>query len=68
MAGSFGFETKKYELSVKPAERVLLPAMRKARAEELIVASGFSCREQIEQRSARKTLHAAEVMAHQLGL
>jgi FAD/FMN-containing dehydrogenase/Fe-S oxidoreductase len=68
MAGSFGFETKKYNLSMELAERVLLPAVRSAREEELIVASGFSCREQIEQGAARKTLHAAEVMARQLGL
>jgi hypothetical protein len=53
---------------LKLAERSLLPAIRDAGEDELIIASGFSCREQIEQGSARKTLHAAEVLAHQLGL
>ena len=49
MAGPFGFEQDKYALSQKIGERVLLPAVRKAGTETLIVSDGFSCREQIEQ-------------------
>jgi Fe-S oxidoreductase len=67
MAGSFGLESGKYDLSMQLAERILLPAVREASADELIVASGFSCREQIEQGSSKRTLHAAEVTARQLG-
>ena len=62
MAGSFGFEAEKYEVSVKVGELVLLPAVRKASPETLIIADGFSCREQIEQLTTRHALHLAEVM------
>jgi Fe-S oxidoreductase len=66
MAGSFGFEAAKYEISRRAAERVLAPAIRAAPADTLIVASGFSCREQIEQLTGRPTLHAAEALARGL--
>ncbi|HKE30130.1 MAG TPA: FAD-linked oxidase C-terminal domain-containing protein, partial [Candidatus Angelobacter sp.] len=62
MAGSFGFEADKYEVSVKIGERVLLPAVRNADAETLIIADGFSCAEQIEGLTGRKALHIAEVL------
>lgn len=62
MAGAFGFTTEKYPLSVKLAERALLPAIRHAQAETLIIADGFSCREQIAQLSGRVALHLAEVL------
>ncbi|HEX2566926.1 MAG TPA: FAD-binding and (Fe-S)-binding domain-containing protein [Burkholderiales bacterium] len=63
MAGSFGFEAGKYGVSVACAERVLLPAVRKAPAETLVLANGFSCRSQIEELSGRRALHLAEVLA-----
>jgi FAD/FMN-containing dehydrogenase/Fe-S oxidoreductase len=63
MAGSFGFEKDKYEVSVKAGERVLLPAVRRADASTIIVADGFSCKEQIAQRTDRHALHTAEVLA-----
>ncbi|TPJ52404.1 FAD-binding and (Fe-S)-binding domain-containing protein [Mesorhizobium sp. B2-6-4] len=63
MAGSFGFEAAKYEVSMAAAERVLLPAVRAAPADVMILANGFSCREQIEQGTGRKTLHVAELLA-----
>lgn len=66
MAGSFGFEAGKYDASMLLAERVLLPAVRQADADTLILADGFSCREQIEQGSGRKALHLAEAMAQAL--
>ncbi|HEX6087983.1 MAG TPA: FAD-binding and (Fe-S)-binding domain-containing protein, partial [Thermoanaerobaculia bacterium] len=62
MAGAFGFEAKHYDLSMKLGERVILPMVREADAETLIIADGFSCREQIEQGAGRKTLHFAEVV------
>lgn len=68
MAGSFGFEIAKYDVSMKAAERVLLPAVREAHLDTLVLANGFSCREQIEQGSARKTQHLAEVIAEAIGL
>ena len=66
MAGSFGFEADKYDVSMSAAERVLLPTVRKAESDTLVLANGFSCREQIEQGSERKTLHIAEVIANRL--
>lgn len=63
MAGSFGFETEKHEISTRLAERVLLPAVRQAGEAALILADGFSCREQIEQGTSRRTLHVAELIA-----
>ncbi len=63
MAGSFGFEKDKYGVSVKAGERVLLPAVRRAEPETLIVADGFSCKVQIAQLTNRQALHTAEVLA-----
>jgi Fe-S oxidoreductase len=63
MAGSFGFERAKYGVSIAVGERVLLPAVRGAAKETLVVADGFSCKEQIEQSTDRRGLHLAEVMA-----
>jgi len=62
MAGSFGFEHEKYDVSVAIGELELLPAVRNASADSLIIADGFSCREQIEQCAGRKTMHLAEVI------
>jgi Fe-S oxidoreductase len=62
MAGSFGFEKEKYGVSVQIGERVLLPAVRAASADTLIVADGFSCFQQIEDLTGRKALHIAEVL------
>ncbi len=62
MAGAFGFEKKNYELSMNIGNRMLLPMVREASDDTLIIADGFSCREQIEQATGRKTLHFAEVM------
>ncbi len=62
MAGAFGFDAKHYDLAMKVGERVILPFVRDADPETLIIADGFSCREQIEQGTGRKTLHFAEVI------
>jgi FAD/FMN-containing dehydrogenase/Fe-S oxidoreductase len=62
MAGSFGFEPDKYDISVAIGELELLPAVRKAAPDALIIADGFSCREQIAQCTDRHALHLAEVI------
>jgi Fe-S oxidoreductase len=66
LAGSFGFEREKYDVSLAIGERVLLPAVRDAAPETLIVSDGFSCREQIAQCTERRALHLAEVIAQAL--
>ena len=63
MAGSFGFDQDKYDISMAIGELELLPAVRQAPADSLIIADGFSCREQIAQGTDRQALHLAEVIA-----
>jgi Fe-S oxidoreductase/FAD/FMN-containing dehydrogenase len=63
MAGSFGFDEDKYEVSMAIGELELLPAVRQAPSDSLIIADGFSCREQIAQSTDRQALHLAEVIA-----
>lgn len=64
MAGYFGYEKgDHYDVSIKAGERVLLPAVRNADAKTIIIADGFSCREQIEQETNRKGMHLAQVLA-----
>jgi Fe-S oxidoreductase len=63
MAGSFGFEKgERYDVSIAVGEQVLLPAVRKAAKDTLIIATGFSCREQIAQETGRRALHPAQVL------
>jgi hypothetical protein len=62
MAGSFGFEKSHLGVSLAVGERVLFPAVRSAAPDTLIVADGFSCREQIFQATGRRALHLAEVI------
>ena len=62
MAGSFGFEADKYDISVAIGERRLLPAVREAPDDMLIVADGFSCQTQVEQLTDRRAIHIAEVI------
>ena len=64
MAGPFGFEREKYTVSQTLGERVLLPAVRAADHDTVIVTDGFSCREQIAQGTSRRAVHVAEVLAH----
>jgi Fe-S oxidoreductase len=63
MAGPFGFSAEHYGVSQAIGERVLLPAVRRAAPDTLIVADGFSCREQIVQATGRQALHLADVLA-----
>jgi FAD/FMN-containing dehydrogenase/Fe-S oxidoreductase len=62
MAGAFGFEKEKYSVSLAIGELELLPAVRDTPDDWLIIANGFSCREQIRQCTGRHALHLAEVI------
>jgi Fe-S oxidoreductase len=62
MAGAFGYEAEHYSTSIKMAELDLLPAVRKASDDTLIVADGTSCRCQIRDGSARESWHVARVL------
>ena len=62
MAGAFGFEAEHYDVSIQAGEHKLLPEVREAASDTLIIADGFSCREQIKQTTDRRALHLAEVL------
>jgi FAD/FMN-containing dehydrogenase/Fe-S oxidoreductase len=62
MAGSFGYEKEHYDLSMKIAELVLLPTVRKQDADVIIAAPGTSCRHQIKDGASKKALHPVEVL------
>jgi Fe-S oxidoreductase len=62
MAGAFGYEAEHYDISMAMAERRLLPAVRTAAEDTIIVAAGASCREQIKHGTGRTALHPAEVL------
>ena len=62
MAGPFGFIEDKFPVSQAVGERVLLPAVRRASPDTIIVADGFSCREQILQATGRRAVHLADAM------
>jgi FAD/FMN-containing dehydrogenase/Fe-S oxidoreductase len=66
MAGPYGFERKSYAVSQALGERALLPAVRAADSNTVIVTDGFSCREQIAQNTGRRGVHLAEVLAGRL--
>jgi Fe-S oxidoreductase len=66
LAGSFGFEADKYDLSMRIGERRLLPAVRELPPGVLVVTDGFSCRTQIQHGTGRGALHIAEVAARAL--
>jgi Fe-S oxidoreductase len=62
MAGSFGYEVEHYEVSRRVGEHRLLPAVRQAGADDVIVAPGFSCRLQIRHFTGREAVHPAELL------
>jgi Fe-S oxidoreductase len=64
MAGPFGFERDKYEISKTIAKDGLLPAVRSAGPSDIVVADGFSCREQIAQLGRKRAVHFAEALIH----
>jgi Fe-S oxidoreductase len=63
MAGSFGFDAKKVNVSIAIGELALLPAIRAAAADTLIITNGFSCRQQIGQCTGRTALDVSQVLA-----
>jgi FAD/FMN-containing dehydrogenase/Fe-S oxidoreductase len=63
MAGSFGYEARHYEVSMRMAEAALLPKVREAGEQTLVVADGTSCRHQIRDGAQREALHVARVLA-----
>jgi Fe-S oxidoreductase len=64
LAGNFGFENGHYDVSVACAEDKLMPALRNADADALVLADGFSCRTQIRELSAdHRPMHIAQVIA-----
>jgi len=62
MAGSFGYEKEHYELSMKVGELVLFPEIRNTPENIVILASGTSCRHQIQDGTGKVALHPIEVM------
>jgi FAD/FMN-containing dehydrogenase/Fe-S oxidoreductase len=66
LAGNFGVERGHYDVSVAVAEQSLLPAVRQAAADTVVLADGFSCRTQLEQLSTRTGQHLAQLLAAQL--
>jgi FAD/FMN-containing dehydrogenase/Fe-S oxidoreductase len=66
MAGTFGYDAEHIDVSLKMAERSLLPAVRAAGAQTVIVADGTSCRHQIHDGAAREAVHVACVLAEAL--
>ncbi len=62
-AGAFGYEAQHYDVSMQIGEKVLLPAIRNTGHDRLIIADGFSCREQIRDGTGRWAMHPAEVLA-----
>jgi len=63
MAGSFGYEKEHYDVSMKIAGLVLGPALEKALPEDIVIANGISCREQIHSLGAKRALHIIELLA-----
>jgi FAD/FMN-containing dehydrogenase/Fe-S oxidoreductase len=66
LAGNFGVERGHYEVSVAVAEQALLPAVRGAGPDTVVLADGFSCRTQLDQLSERAGLHLAQLLADRL--
>jgi hypothetical protein len=62
MAGAFGYEAAHYELSMKMAELSLLPSVRAAGNDTLLIANGTSCRHQIHDATQRESQHIACVL------
>jgi FAD/FMN-containing dehydrogenase/Fe-S oxidoreductase len=62
MAGAFGFDKAHFQVSMDIGDRVLLPAVREAPQDTVVIADGFSCREQIRQTTERRPYHLAEVV------
>jgi Fe-S oxidoreductase len=67
MAGAFGYHADTIDVSRAMGELSLLPAVRKAPEDAIIVADGTSCRHQIKDGAGREAMHVARVLAISLG-
>jgi len=67
MAGAFGYQAETFDVSMKMGELSLLPAVRKAESDAIVVADGTSCRQQIGDGTGRTALHVARVIELALG-
>jgi Fe-S oxidoreductase len=63
LAGSFGYEAAHYDISMAIGEHALLPAIRAEQDTTLVIADGFSCREQVQHGTGRFAYHVAEVLS-----
>lgn len=66
MAGAFGYQAETYEISNATAELSLLPTLRRAETDAIIVADGISCRQQIHHGSGRQAVHVTQVLRRAL--
>jgi Fe-S oxidoreductase len=66
MAGSFGYSKETYDFSMKMAEKDLLPKIREADKNTILIADGTSCRSQIVNGTQRKAVHVACLLDQQL--
>lgn len=66
LAGNFGVEKGHYEVSVAVAEQQLLPAVRTAAPDAVVLADGFSCRTQLDDLADRQGVHLAQLLAERL--
>jgi FAD/FMN-containing dehydrogenase/Fe-S oxidoreductase len=66
MAGAFGYEAEHFDASMAMGELSLLPAVRRAGADDIVVADGTSCRHQIADGAGRRSLHVAQILAEAL--
>jgi Fe-S oxidoreductase len=66
MAGAFGYGADTYDASIEMAELSLLPAVRRAETDTLVIADGTSCRHQIKDGTDRSALHVARALAMSL--
>ena len=62
MAGSIGFECEHFDRSIEAAEEIIFPMVRDAKSEVEIVATGISCRQQIEYGTGKKARHPAQIL------
>ena len=67
MAGAFGYGADTIDVSLQMGELSLLPAVRKADDDTIIVADGTSCRHQIHDGASRDAMHVARVLAMSVG-
>jgi Fe-S oxidoreductase len=66
MAGAFGMAKETFDVGRQIGERLLLPRVRQLPEDAIVVADGFSCREQIEMHGGRRTLHIAELLRERM--